>query len=505
MVARPTTRLWPNAVAIIVLLVSAGGALSIVAPPAALGADASVDSATLTYGAADGEPNDLTISLADPTFTLTDPGATITAGAGCTTVNANEVTCDATGVTAIAVTLGDMDDSASVAPAIDTSIEGGPGADTLTGGPGDDVFLEGAGPTGADTFDGGPGVDTVDYSGRSGAVSVTLGSGADDGEAAEGDDVGVSVENALGGSGADTIDASAAGGVPHSLVGNGGNDALTGGSGPDTLTGGPGADSLTGGPGADDVSGGPGEDTLDEGPSPSGADALSGGDGSDSVSYAGRTAAVSISPDGASNDGENGESDNVATDVETLIGGSGADTIDASAAGGVPHSLVGNGGNDALTGGSGPDTLAGGPGDDAEIGGPGDDTFSQGASVDGSDTIRGGAGSDSVSYGDRHGPVTLSTDGVANDGADGELDDIGADVETLAGGFGDDHFDQGATRNGPQLMIGGPGVDTVSYAARPRAVAVTLTAALGDDGEPGEGDGTITVEEAIQQMKADQA
>ena len=51
----------------------------------------------------------------------------------------------------------------------------------------------------------GTGADSVSYSGRSGNVTVTLGGGADDGEAGEGDDVGTDAEQADGGNGNDVL------------------------------------------------------------------------------------------------------------------------------------------------------------------------------------------------------------------------------------------------------------------------------------------------------------
>ncbi len=53
-------------------------------------------------------------------------------------------------------------------------LTGGPGNDTLSGGAGDDVFVEGTSSSGADTFIGGTGIDTIDYSGRSTPLHVTL-------------------------------------------------------------------------------------------------------------------------------------------------------------------------------------------------------------------------------------------------------------------------------------------------------------------------------------------
>ena len=81
-----------------------------------------------------------------------------------------------------------------------------PRNDTLIGGPGGDTWIAGRG---ADMFAGGDGDDTVDYSGRTGAVTITLDGAAGDGEAGEGDNVGADVEGASGGSGNDRSSATA--------------------------------------------------------------------------------------------------------------------------------------------------------------------------------------------------------------------------------------------------------------------------------------------------------
>jgi Ca2+-binding RTX toxin-like protein len=103
--------------------------------------------------------------------------------------------------------------------------------------------------TDGDTIDGGPGSDLVSYSTRNAPVSVTLGAGANDGEADEGNNVQADVERITGGKGADT------------LTGNSGLDRINGGNGADTIHG-AGGDILSGGNGDDDITGGTGKDTM---------------------------------------------------------------------------------------------------------------------------------------------------------------------------------------------------------------------------------------------------
>ena len=129
---------------------------------------------------------------------------------------------------------------------------------------------------------------------RGGVASI--GDGANDGEAGEGDDIHGDVERIRGGSGADT------------LTGDADANMLIGQAGGDTLTGGGGADSLQGGDGADTLQGGDGNDALQGG---TGADTLQGDAGSDLADYP-RSAPLTVSIGDGANDGETGELDNVA-------------------------------------------------------------------------------------------------------------------------------------------------------------------------------------------------
>ena len=200
------------------------------------------------------------------------------------------------------------------------TLRGGPGNDSLDGSDLADV-LEG-GP-GADSLVGGTGTDSADYSARTAPVTADIDGSADDGEAGEGDNVGTDVEVLTGGSG---------------------NDALTGGALADTLNGGPGADALAGGDGIDTVNGGDGNDRFDGG---TGGDSFAGGEGVDLADYSARTAPVTADLDGSADDGELGETDNIRTDVEDLLGGAGDDD------------LSGNVRDNRLDGGPGPDDLGG--------------------------------------------------------------------------------------------------------------------------------------------------
>jgi Ca2+-binding RTX toxin-like protein len=135
-----------------------------------------------------------------------------------------------------------------------------------------------------------------------------------------------------------------------------------------------------------------------------------------------------------------------------LEGGSGGDTLTGN---GARNFLYGGPGGDRLTAGGDADTLSGGSGGDALSGGDDGDTLDGGS---GADTLRGEAGEDTVSYDDQVGPVTVSLDGQANDGAAGEGDDIGPDFEKVFGSFGDDTITGGP---GNEELTGGSGSDRI--------------------------------------------
>ena len=186
-------------------------------------------------------------------------GSTLTAAAGA---GADEVS----GTANADALSGEGDDDRLVGGDGNDTLDGGAGGDgledeagndTVIGGPNDDRWT--AGP-GTDTFAGGDGDDSASYSGRLGAVTITLDGIADDGEAGEADNVGADVEGALGGSGADRIVGNAVG---NRLGGGAGNDSLVGGASEDRLEGGEGDDTIDARDGRyDSIDCGPGTDTL---------------------------------------------------------------------------------------------------------------------------------------------------------------------------------------------------------------------------------------------------
>jgi Ca2+-binding RTX toxin-like protein len=259
------------------------------------------------------------------------------------------------------VLVGNSADNVLTGGAGDDSLTGGDGNDTLNGGDGNDSFIEGSTSNGGDVFNGGAGTDTLDYSLRTGDLTVTMdGSAANDGLDNETDNVKADIENILCGSGSDEV------------TGNAADNKITGGSGADTLNGGAGAD------------------TFLEGAAANGGDTFVGGAGIDTVDYSLRTVALTIDMgDDTATDGDGAatEHDNIKDDVENLIAGSGNDTITGND---LNNSIEGGLGNDAIDGGDGDDQL-----DGTDNGGSVDNDLTCGAGTDLA-INKGGAGSYAV-------------------------------------------------------------------------------------------------------------
>lgn len=391
----------------------------------------------------------------------------------------------------------------------DDRLVGGTGNDLLNSRGGNDTLLPG---TGVDTVMGGADIDEVNFYNVSQNVVISLDGIANDGAVGTNNtSVGADIENAVGGSGNDSI------------TGNSEDNVLDGDRGNDTLLGLGGLDVLFGRNGNDLLNGGADDDNLDGG---FGNDELIGGFGSDTADYSGRFDALTISLDDIANDGAGfgtpgAELDNVRSDIETVFGGRGndritgrdTDTVIFGSAG--RDTLIGLGGNDSLNGGDGTDVLDGGFG---------------------SDTLSGGAGNDVADYSNRTGDLVISTDGNANDGEAGELDDVQTDIElvqggsgndrlsigdgdpftqdpnstlkgnagndTLLGGDGNDSLEGGIDNDlldgsfGEDILRGGLGIDTADYSARLADLTISLDGTA-NDGESSEEDNVLGDVEVI--------
>ncbi len=341
--------------------------------------------------------------------------------------------------------------------------------------------------------------------------------------------------------------ASTCAGRAVTITGTPGDDTIVGTQFPDVIAAGAGNDVVSGigdrtgagdvvclGPGNDAFIGGAGDDLVVAEAVPDGADRISVGAGRDLVDYSTRTTPVSVSLDGAANDGAPGEGDAVGPDVEFLEAGSGADVLTGSPSARL-LAIDGNAGDDRISsggpgGGSSAISLSGGAGDDvidasSSIdrvglgGGDGNDTLTGGAGDDslggsrGADVLNGGGGNDRLNGDDD--PNT--TDGGADrlDGGTGDdrlQGDVGNDLlqggagddtidgvagnDTLIGGFGDDTMSGGdgndqsaaeATPDGADTFFGDAGTDKMSYGLRTAGVVVSPND-IANDGVFNEGD-----------------
>jgi hypothetical protein len=123
--------------------------------------------------------------------------------------------------------------------------------------------------------------------------------------------------------------------------------------------------------------------------------------------------------------------------------------------------LVGSPAADVLLGTAGDDTLSGLAGNDRLRGGPGDDLLDGGP---GQDDLAGGPGRDAATYGQAP-AVTVTLNGLADDGPAGERDNVHGDVEDVYGGAADDRLVGSAGANaldgaaGADALTGGGGAD----------------------------------------------
>ena len=310
------------------------------------------------------------------------------------------------------------------------------------------------------------------------------------------------------------------------IVAFGGDDTINAGSGNDRICAGTGDDTIKDQGGKDRALGQNGADTLLQSAVVDNGDLLSGGPGTDEVSYFQRTSVVKVSLNNTADDGKPGENDRV-FDVEDVTGGQANDVI------------LGSNGPNRLAGGQGKDRIEDLAGADTVFGNIGEDTFVMRNTPDVGDVFDGGGGTDLATYTSRPGNVFLSLNGIADDGGGGEGDNLIA-IENLTGGAGkdklngnsgpnvliggvgnDEIIDQGGADNviggkgndvfrqasapdAGDRLDGGNGTDSVHYTKRTATVILTLAGTNPDDGEAGEGDRLISIENATTGSGDDQ-
>lgn len=304
-------------------------------------------------------------------------------------------------------------------------VDPGPGLDEVHSGGADDRVEATPQPDGPDLYDLGSSGDTISYQQRTTPVIVRGSTGGAPGEK----------DSILG---------------AYELIGGSAGDTLTGRYG--QIVGGPGDDTLAIPPRHDrreganfySLEGGPGDDTLSAGSGRrDGYDDVHGGAGAD-VLY-----------------GREGE--------DFLFGGAGADVIHGD---GGPDRIQAGTGNDVSFGGPGPDVVVGetdegdeaptdGPDDDTIYGGRGDDMIEEGR---GSDRLDGGPGRDQLDGG--FGADRLmgggSRDFLVGDKGFDRLFGGGGSDRLLSGRYRLDEdavFFFGAPNDGHDLVDCGPGHD----------------------------------------------
>jgi len=343
------------------------------------------------------------------------------------------------------------------------------------GGEGND-FLQGT--IASDILTGGNGNDTASFvnafnAGSTTGVTIDLNlQGAVQNTVAAGNDTLIGIENLIGSQLNDTLIGNADANV---IEGGLGNDTLVGGAGDDTAsyagaaagvtaslalqgtaqnTGSAGTDTISGfqnllgsafndtltGDAAENVlSGGAGDDTLNPGANVNGAvDLLDGGAGSDTASFAGYTAGVTATLNGA-------------TDAIAAVNG-----LQVASLRNIEN-LAGGDGNDVLTGDANANVIEGGLGDDALNGGAGVDTiaFSGSSAVTVDLSI-----------------LTAQNTGVGNDTIVGfENVRTGSGADTITGDDNDNTIIDGG---GADIYNGAAGSDTVDYSASTSTVTVNL-------------------------------
>jgi len=205
---------------------------------------------------------------------------------------------------------------------------------------------------------------------------------------------------------------------------------IDGGDGDDTISGGLRGDIIRGGAGVNQLTGSKGNDHFI---CNAGSDDIIGGLGNDTADFSPFETSLIITIDDVANDAEEGRTGNVHKDIETLIGGGGADFLSA---GGLQHavSITGGSGKDTIIGSDFDDFVHGGPGNDSIRGGPGNDYLNGDGGKDrlfgegDNDTLNGGGADPKFIPIPQPVPTDLDTVGGGSDSS----------VDTLDGGVGVD-------------------------------------------------------------------
>ena len=385
---------------------------------------------------------------------------TLLSGLGLDSISGIELARLVAGATAVQINASAFSGAVTLfGSAAGDSLIGTASADVISGGNGNDTIKAGGG---NDTIAGGAGNDSIDGEGGTDLQTETTAGGVVVnatqvlGAKLLGTDKYFNIESMqlTGTAAANSFDTRLfVGNV--TLLGGDGNDTLVTGSGNDSLAGEAGDDVLTGGAGDDTLDGSDGVDRLIESAN---ADltltntSLTGL-GNDVLSFIEQASLTGGS-------GGNTLNATAYTGNATLVGGTGADTL---LSGTGASSLVGNEGNDSLVGGIGADTLLGGNGTDTLNGGDGNDSVDGGAGIN--DRVTGGAGNDKLSGGAGVGDMLVET-------SDASL------ITLTANAFNGNGSDS-VTAFEVAILTGGASNNTINAAAF--AGSTSLTGAAGND------------------------
>jgi Ca2+-binding RTX toxin-like protein len=331
--------------------------------------------------------------------------------------------------------------------------------DTLLGTSADNM-LDGG--DGDDLMTAGDGIDTASYASVSAGVTV---------------DLRIAGPQNTGGGGLDTLSGF------ENLTGSRFNDTLTGTDGDNVISGGGGNDVMHGLAGVDTLSyasaslgvsvnllagtatGGAGSDLFDGFENVIGTNFndtitasnvdnfLNGSFGVDRLSYAGASAAVTVSLAIAAAQNTGGSGSDTILGFENLTGSSFGDTLTGTDG---ANDIIGGGGNDTITSGDGNDVVDGGSGNDALNAGNGVDTASYASATAGVTVSLAAAGAqNTVGAGlDTLGGFENLTGSNFNDTLTG--DDF---ANVINGGVGNDTLSGGL---GVDTLIGGTGNDLIN-------------------------------------------
>lgn len=346
------------------------------------------------------------------------------------------------------------------------SLAGGNGNDSLDGGSGIDTMVGGAGNDSYSLRDSGDVINEAAGAGTDVVLSYLashlLGANVENGRimlASAANLTGNSVNNLLytgagsniidGGAGIDTVSylygVTASGGVQVNLATT--VAQATGASGSDTLRN---VENLTGSARNDTLTGNGSSNTLEGG---AGDDVLDGAGGTDSVSYRSAGGAVIVSLALVGKQATGGAGSDTLSNFENLLGSAYADT------------LTGDGSNNLLDGGAAADRMTGGVGNDIYVIDNVGDTVSE-MLGGGSDLVR-----SSIGY------SLIDTDGAgANGGQVENLQLLGtANLSATGNSFNNVIY----ANSGANVVDGGAGTDTLSYAYATTSGVTGVTLKLG--------------------------